>query len=90
MILVKQEIRHINDDKFEYAISGDLLTVTYANNVDEFDFAGVADGEINFTDIETTLPHNPIISAKKDGDILTVTVIDFTFYNSLEVQNGES
>lgn len=83
MILNKQKMIHINNDKFEYSVDGDVLTVSYSDVEDVFDFTDVSDGEINFTDIETTLPHNPIISAKKENDVLTVTVIDFAFSESV-------
>ena len=83
MILNKQKMMHINSDKFEYTIVDDVLRVSYYGIEDIFDFTDVSDGEINFTDVETILPHNPIISAKKENDILTVTVIDFVFPESM-------
>lgn len=83
MILNKQKMIHINNDKFEYSVDGDVLTVSYSDVEDVFDFTDVSDGEINFTDIETILPHNPIISAKKENDVLTVTVIDFALSESV-------
>ena len=83
MILNKQKMMHINSDKFEYTIVDDVLRVSYYGIEDIFDFTDVSDREINFTDVETILPHNPIISAKKENDILTVTVIDFVFPESM-------
>lgn len=83
MILNKQKMMHISNDKFEYIVDNDVLTVYYSGIEDIFDFTDVSDGEINFTNIETILPHNPIISAKKENDVLTVTVIDFVFSESM-------
>jgi hypothetical protein len=83
MILNKQKMMHINNDKFEYIVDNDVLTVSYSGIEDIFDFTDVSDGKINFTNIETILPHNPIISAKKENDVLTVTVIDFVFSESM-------
>lgn len=83
MILNKQKMMHISNDKFEYIVDNDVLTVYYSGIEDIFDFTDVSDGKINFTNIETILPHNPIISAKKENDVLTVTVIDFVFSESM-------
>lgn len=73
------------DIKAKYTVSGDVLTVTIDDGVlsttEIFDFTGLEEGVAEDIIVEV-LPINPVISAEKVGDIVTITVI--RFYNADE------
>lgn len=64
-----------------YGVDGDKLTVAYkmgdAEAVDTFDFTGTPDGEVDVDTIETALPVQPILAARRDAGALTVAVLDW-------------
>lgn len=68
-----------SDNILSYEADGDVLTVTCTQrgqqHQDTFDFSGVPDGELDREQIETTLPVQPILSAKKENGELTVRVL---------------
>ncbi|SDL20947.1 hypothetical protein [Natronincola ferrireducens] len=62
--------------KAEYVIENDVLTVTIGESTEIFDFTGLSEGIAEEIIVEI-LPINPIVSAEKTGDVITVTVIRF-------------
>lgn len=76
------------DIKVEYTINGDILTVTIDEITEIFDFTGFEEG-IAEEIIAEHLPINPVISAEKIGDIVTVRVIRFYTFEEKELfENG--
>ena len=63
------------DGQLMYGFDGDTITATYTAEgqepvTDTFDFSSLPDGEAQVDLIETTLPENPIRSAKRvDGEL---------------------
>lgn len=74
-----------NDDHIEYSYGpGDSITAAYKKLEGEevvetltetFDFNGLPDGIL--TEVTTDLPVNPVITAKKENGVLTVTLLTF-------------
>ena len=64
------------DFKAEYIVNDDILTVKIDNKIETFDFTGLEEG-IAEEIITEVLSINPIISAKKIGNTVNVTVIRF-------------
>jgi hypothetical protein len=64
------------DIKAEYTINGDILTVKIEGNTEVFDFTGLPDGQAEGIEIDS-LPINPIVSVKKENDVIDVVAIRF-------------
>jgi len=64
------------DFKAEYAIENDILTITIGESTEVFDFTDFDEGVAEEI-IAEELPVNPIISAKKVGNIVNIKVIRF-------------
>ena len=98
-----------SDDKLEYTIAGDIITVTHKKvqkpvtsvdeegnpttvtpepvvTVDTFDFTGLPDGEADVSLIDTSLPVNPFISAKRVNGVLEIEVINYHGANASEAE----
>lgn len=76
------------DIKVECIVNNDTLTVTIYNISEVFDFTGLEEG-IAEEIVTEILPINPIICAKKVGDIIDITVIRFYGEDEKEVfENG--
>lgn len=75
MIIIK-EIEQRSDIKMSYSIEGDSITVNINDVYETFDFSNVEDGVLESIDVEA-LEINPIISAKKTGDIISIDIIKF-------------
>lgn len=75
------------DIKAEYTVNADILTVKIGETTETFDFTGLPEGRAEEI-IAETLPVNPIISAEKTGDTVSVTVI--RFYDSDEKELFEN
>ena len=67
----------LEDKKFDFAFSGDTITATFDGETDTYDFSGLPDGEVDFSMIETTLSHNPIIIARRVDGVLSVELLNF-------------
>lgn len=67
----------VGDLVFNYQFNGEMITVTIDDQTDIFDFTSFLDGEVNYYEIETTLPFNPVVSAKRENSVLTVTLLDW-------------
>lgn len=76
------------DLKVEYIANNAILTVKVNDITEVFDFTGLEEG-IAEEIITEALPINPIISAKKTGDTINITVIRFYSEDEKEVfENG--
>lgn len=64
-----------SDDQIEYSFSGETITATIGEQSDTFDFSEMPDGVA--TEIETALPVNPIISAKRINGMLEVVLLNW-------------
>jgi hypothetical protein len=64
-----------SDNKLTYTFDGEKVIVNYNGQEDIFDFTEMPDGVAE--NIETTLPLNPIISAKREEGILYLELLYF-------------
>lgn len=62
-----------HDDVIEYVFENDIIHATHNGQTDTFDFSQMPDGEA--TSIETTLPVNPILSARRVDGVLEVVLL---------------
>ena len=69
------------DYRAKYTSTGDVLTIKIDDTEEVFDFSGFEDGVAEQI-VAEKLPINPIISAEKTGDIISVVII--RFYNKDE------
>lgn len=62
--------------KILYIFQGETVIVMYDGESDRFDFSSFTDdGEV--TEIATTLPMTPIISAKRENGILSMVLLNY-------------
>ena len=75
------QIRYIpqrNDNTLEYQFDGEVITVTYNGETDTFDFSILEEGDkADAQNIETTLPVNPIISARRENGEVKVELLKY-------------
>lgn len=71
-----------SDRRIEYAFGNDTITAEIDGLVDTFDFSQMPDGEA--THIKTTLPVNPIISAKRVNGILEIVLLNWLGHDASE------
>jgi hypothetical protein len=64
-----------SDDNLVYTFDGEKVIANFNGQVDVFDFTEMPDGKAE--NIETTLPLNPIISAKREEGILYLELLYF-------------
>jgi hypothetical protein len=65
-----------DNDEFAYTFQNGLIITAYLNGEqDVFDFTGLPEGRLE--NVETTLPINPFISAKKEGGELFIELLYF-------------
>ena len=65
------------DKRFDFTFSGESITATFDGETDTFDFSGLPDGEVDFSTVETTLPYNPVIIARRVDGTLSVELLNF-------------
>ena len=65
------------DKRFEFVCSGESITAIFDGDSDTFDFSGLPDGEVDFSKIETILPYNPILIARRVDGVLSVELLNF-------------
>lgn len=65
----------IDNDEIHYNFENEKITVTWGILTDEFDFTGCPDGFLS--SVETILPENPIIEAKRENGELYVKLLKF-------------
>lgn len=68
-----------NEIKYNYQYEDETIHVLIGEDViDTFDFTGFTqDGELDVSSVETSLPVNPIFSAKRENGILYVKLLNF-------------
>lgn len=83
----------VNNERIIYEFDNDRVKITINGISDEFDFTGLPDGELELYDhetsenlIQTVLPINPIISAKKKGGVLYLELINWIGENATEAE----
>lgn len=72
------------DMKIKYVVDGDILNVTIDGVTEEFDFTGLPEGRMTEVEPEI-LTINPIVTAEKIGDEITITLIRFYGEDEKEV-----
>lgn len=70
---VKYSPRRSCGEPIIYEFSEDEIIAHYEVKTDVFDFTGMPDGEM--ADLETSLSINPVLSAKKEGGVLSVILL---------------
>lgn len=77
MRVIKSPQIRLDDTRFTFACSGEVVTATLDGVSDVFDFSGFPDGHMDSSMVETILTQNPIISAERVDGLLSVEVINF-------------
>lgn len=73
----------VSDRKIEYGFNGETLTVKIGDTEDVFDLSSLPDGELDREEpIESTLPVNPIISARRIDGILHLELLNWIESNA--------
>jgi hypothetical protein len=65
-----------SDSQIEYSFSGEVITATMNEVTDIFGLSKMPDGKAMTAEIETTLPVNPILSAKRENGVLWVELLN--------------
>lgn len=66
----------VSDKEINFAFDGEKVTVNLNGEFDEFDFTMLPEGA-ELTEVETTLPINPIISATRKNGVVEVVLLKF-------------
>lgn len=72
-----------NEERIEYTFNGEVISITINGVSENFDFTGIPNGELELFNqdgsvaIETKLDPFPILSAKKEGGILYVELLNW-------------
>jgi hypothetical protein len=68
-----------NDNSLEYQFDGEVITATYNGEItDTFDFSHFEEGDkADVQNIETALPVNPIISARRENGEVKVELLKY-------------
>lgn len=75
-VLYSPQIMAEENQEIIYEFGNDMITVTIGDEIDIFDFSGLPDGIIDrISDIETTLPVNPIQRVERIDGVLYVTLL---------------
>lgn len=72
-------------DRFDYSFDGDVITCTFEDTTDAFDFSDFPNDGICYPpeDITTTLERNPVIGVTKRNDVLKVVLLDYISYEEI-------
>lgn len=66
------------DEKIKYVFDNEKITAIIGEQKDVFDFAGLPDGILDpDSEVETTLPVNPILFAEKKEGELYITLLNW-------------
>ena len=76
----------LEDQRFDFVFSGESISATFDGETDTFDFSGLPDGEVDFSKIETTLPINPILIARRVDGVLSVELLNFISEDASELE----
>lgn len=71
-----------SDKTIEYTFENDIIHVQTGEDTDTFDFSSFGDGEANVSEFVTTLPVNPIVSAKRVDGELFVELLNYISANA--------
>ena len=74
-ILFSPQVPAVEGQRIRYTFGNDVITAEIDGQTDVFDFSEMPNGEA--VSIETTLPVNPIISARKTNGVLEVVLLNF-------------
>ena len=74
-ILFSPQVPVVERQRINYTFGNDVITAEIDGQTDTFDFSEMPDGEA--MNIETTLPVNPIISARRINGVLEVVLLNF-------------
>ena len=66
----------VREEKIEYKIIEDVVTVTYNDKSEKYDFSGMPDGIADSIESEV-FEFNPVLSARKESGILYLKLINF-------------
>lgn len=72
LIKIPQRVDYV----IEYNIDGEVLNIKIGEIEEVFDFTGLEEGIAEEIIVEK-LPINPILSAKKTGDVINIKVLRF-------------
>ncbi len=78
----------VSDSQIEYSFIGESITAKIRDTEDVFDFSNLPNGELdrggkdNSKEIETVLPVNPVISAKRVDGILHLELLNWINSNA--------
>ena len=80
--------KKVQEPTTTFDTEGNPTTVTPAPiiTVDSFDFTGLPDGEADVSLIQTTLPVNPFVSAKRVNGVLELVLINYHGANASEAE----
>ncbi|TWK08589.1 hypothetical protein CHCC20442_4302 [Bacillus licheniformis] len=82
----------VSDEKISYDFDGEIITATYKDVSDTFDFTDLPDGRLELYDdegnslVKTKLEINPIVSAKKENGLLYVELLNFIGMDATEAE----
>lgn len=71
-----------SDKKIEYEFNGQVITASVDGVTDTFDFTDMPDGHL--WNVNTTLPINPILEAKKEDGELSVILLKYVGEDATE------
>lgn len=63
------------DEKIKYTFNGEVITATFREKIDTFDFTNTPNGKAE--EINTILDVNPIVSAERKEGVLYVKLLNF-------------
>lgn len=66
----------VREDKIEYIFTENMVIATYKGESEEYDFSGMPDGIADSIESEV-FDSNPVLSARKENDILYLELINF-------------
>ena len=74
-VLFSPQVPAVEGQQIRYTFDNDVIVVEIDGQTDVFDFSEMPDGMA--TNIETTLPINPILSARRVGGVLEVVLLNW-------------
>ena len=72
-ILFSPQVPAVEGQRIRYTFGNDVITADIDGQTDTFDFSEMPDGEA--VSIETTLPVNPVLSARRVDGVLEVVLL---------------
>lgn len=73
-----------SDEVVEYIFNGDILTILYNNEQEEYDFTNMPDGILE--DFISSFPYKFLISAEKTDGVLYLTLLNFIGKDAFETE----